>query len=241
MQRKLFDQPSDPASEQALAFTLIELLVVIAIIAILAGLLLPALARAKESARSVACVNNLHQIAVASAVYSMDAKGNFPSFRTWLFTRPGDLTTGRLHPYLKSRPVYLCPTERMELASKRRPNSPAPPAFFGSQNRPRDFSYAMNCGICHATEVSTFLEPSKTLLFMEANLATNDYSGLVGPAFVSQALAFRHRNRGHLVMADLRVETMDKKAYAKVQKTKRFWFPTADTTGFGGMSFPGLN
>ena len=66
------------------AFTLIELLVVIAIIAVLASLLLPALARAKNVARGAVCVSNLHQIGVASVTYSMDNNGNLPSFRTWL-------------------------------------------------------------------------------------------------------------------------------------------------------------
>lgn len=87
-----------PRKNFRLAFALVELLVVITIIAVLSAVLVPALRRARESSRSLACFNNLRQLGLASSLYADSHDARFPSFRKWLYSSVGDLTTGQIIP-----------------------------------------------------------------------------------------------------------------------------------------------
>jgi prepilin-type N-terminal cleavage/methylation domain-containing protein/prepilin-type processing-associated H-X9-DG protein len=115
------------------AFTLIELLVVVTVIGILAGLLLPALASAREKARKALCVNNLHQLGIAAHLYWDDHDGRSFRYRTqttnggdiywfgWLERgaegeRKFDRTFGALAPYLGPKGIALCPSLNYTLA-----------------------------------------------------------------------------------------------------------------------------
>jgi prepilin-type N-terminal cleavage/methylation domain-containing protein/prepilin-type processing-associated H-X9-DG protein len=91
-------------------FTLIELLVVIAIIAILAAILFPVFAQAREKARAITCVSNLKQFGLAFAQYNQDYDEHMPSG----FIKEDGTPDGwacQVYPYLKSDAVYICPDD----------------------------------------------------------------------------------------------------------------------------------
>jgi prepilin-type N-terminal cleavage/methylation domain-containing protein/prepilin-type processing-associated H-X9-DG protein len=157
-------------------FTLIELLVVIAIIAILAAILFPVFARAREKARQTSCLSNLKQLGLASRMYASDYDEHVVPGQ--LSDAPGSnrIWVQLLQPYVKNAQVFLCPSASAH-------SSASDP--LGSGSIP--FNYGINIHIAAVTDwhsgttyrLPEIEYPSETILIADSDWTQDpaDYGG----------------------------------------------------------------
>lgn len=132
-------------------FTLIELLVVIAIIAILAAILFPVFARAREKARSASCLSNLKQAGMGVLMYSQDYDEMFRGWRGYVLhpsAHPCNLEGSGvwfhhlIQPYVRNWQIFICPSTLWQHGRDC--------AFWTPSVRPYGTSYAFNCPVSPA-------------------------------------------------------------------------------------------
>jgi prepilin-type N-terminal cleavage/methylation domain-containing protein/prepilin-type processing-associated H-X9-DG protein len=201
--------------QQKNAFTLIELLVVIAIIAILASILFPVFARARENARRASCLSNLKQIGLGLMQYTQDydekypIQGYYPSGADQVKYPDGTTSSNnwvlRIYPYVKSVQIFNCPsnTRTPWKGGSGSASSPDPNPVYS-------VSYGMNSRLNGGTtplSIAAVEKVSETLMFADSaggspyGIFDYYYEGAT-PATTSRYVDDRHLDGANIVFAD---------------------------------------
>ncbi len=197
-------------------FTLIELLVVIAIIAILAAILFPVFAKAREKARQSSCSSNLKQIGLASLQYAQDYDETYPAYNLPITGSWRNMVT----PYAKNTQIFECPSRATN----------------------KQGSYAQNYFYVGGAAMALIGSPAETVFYCE--IGTTDNPGTIDQSFdhcnppsattyqwVSRP-DWRHNQMCNVTYVD---------GHVKIEKPGRFYPPTVSLGGtWTGSTGPSL-
>ncbi len=218
------------------AFTLIELMVVIAVIGIIAGLLLPALGRAKDKGRQAFCRNNLKQLTLAMVMYHGDNKDQFPTPGSsskygpqdadWIWWHYGrEVSNSSLAKYVSefNPRLFTCPADSVARDLQTKGILPSDPYRYSyaltsydlEENPLNDqkFNLGMASIVTLEKKVYPFFtsqirNPSAKLMFVEEDRETIDDSRWVPSGVKTNLVSPRHAKKGVVAFADGHIEAV---------------------------------
>ena len=174
------------------AFTLIELLVVIAIIAILAAILFPVFARARENARRTSCQSNLKQLGIMVMQYTQDYDERHPpTFYNGSASGTSSSWVTFMQPYIKSTQVFQCPSESE--ATGNTPGATFPVHYAYNLSIGGNVADATNGGVAY-TSIASLVAPASTVMMtdsgsLQAGTVNSTQAATTNPALWTKRIA----------------------------------------------------
>lgn len=203
-----------------LGFTLVELLVVVAVIGLLAGLLFPVFARARENARRASCASNLHQIGLGFQQYAQDYDERLPGRIMGKDSGQGETNSWRrvLYPYLRSQQIFACPSNQFrdqtcldDFAPRSYVANGNAANIGGTPPMPVDGASAGD-----GKPLSAIADTSRTILVMEGETDYSEATVGFAPSIFADDMFRGHLGTCNFLFADSHVKTMKPLATAQL-------------------------